>query len=335
MKQAQFVTRHEREWEEFARWLDKRADSPRGARAGRDGQGLRDEDMPARYRRLCQQLALARRRGYSPVVTARLQELMQRGHNVLYRPAPPRWRRVLEFLVAGFPRLVRAQRGCLWASSALFVLSTVAMYAAVRWRPELVHSLFDPRQLADFESMYDPAAPGARLGRDSGSDLAMFGYYIANNIGIGFRTFASGLLAGIGSLLVLVFNGVIFGAVAAHLQGIGHGGPFWRFVVGHSAPELSAIVVAGTAGLRLGLDLVAPGRRGRIDALVEGGKVGGKLCLGVLAMLLFAAFVEAFWSSIGSIPGPVKFAVGGLLWALVLGWLGFAGRDRRARGGRP
>src|SRR3546814_6586755 len=69
---------------------------------------------------------------------------------------------------------------------------------------------------------------------------------------IGFRTFAGGLLAGVGSLLVLVFNGVMFGTVAAHLQGIGHGGPFWRFVVGHAAPELSALVVAGTAGLRLG-----------------------------------------------------------------------------------
>src|SRR5690606_37776480 len=333
MRQAHFVARHEREWEEFGRWLDARADSPRDARAARGWQGLRDEDMPARYRRLCQQLALALRRGYSPVVTARLQELMQRGHNALYRPASPRWRRALEFLVADFPRLVRAQRGCLWASAALFVASTVAMYLAVRWRPELVHSLFDPRQLAQFESMYDPAAPGARLGRDSGSDLAMFGFYIVNNVSIGFRTFASGLLAGVGSLAALVFNGVVFGAVAAHLQGIGHGDPFWRFVAGHSAPELSAIVVAGTAGLRLGLALVAPGRRSRRDALVESGKVGGKLCIGVFAMLLLAAFVEAFWSSIGSIPGPVKFAVGGALWVLVPGWLGWAGRGKD-RGGR-
>lgn len=332
MRQMHFVARHEREWMEFERWLDARAGSPRTARAERNWQGLRDEDMPVRYRRLCQQLALARRRDYSPVVTARLQDLMQRGHNALYRPPPPRWRRALEFLVADFPRLVRAQRGCLWASAALFVVSTVAMYFAVRWRPELVHSLFDTRQLAQFESMYDPAAASAKLGRESGTDLAMFGYYIANNISIGFRTFAGGLLAGVGSLLVLVFNGVMIGTVAAHLQGIGHGGPFWRFVVGHSAPELSAIVVSGTAGLRLGLGLIAPGRRSRIDALVEGGKVGGKLCIGVFAMLLFAAFVEAFWSSIGSIPGPVKFAVGGVLWALVLGWLGFGGRNAPVRG---
>src|SRR3546814_4167845 len=105
-----------------------------------------------------------------PVVTARLQDLMQRGHNALYRPAPPRWRRALEFLLADFPRLVRVQRGCLWASATLFVVSTVAMYLAVRWRPELVHSLLDPRKLAQFESMCDTAAAGAKLGRDSRQD---------------------------------------------------------------------------------------------------------------------------------------------------------------------
>src|SRR3546814_14615167 len=77
---------------------------------------------------------------------------------------------------------------CLWASATLFVVSTVAMYLAVRWRPELVHSLFDPRQLAQFESMYDPAAAGVKLGRDSGRDLQFFGLYIANNLSIGFRS---------------------------------------------------------------------------------------------------------------------------------------------------
>src|SRR3546814_1767048 len=97
-------------------------------------------------------------------------------------------------------------RSCLWASATLFVVSTVAMYLAVRWRPALVHSLFDPRQLAQFESMYDPVAAGAKLGRDSGRDLQMFGLYIANNISIGFRTFAGGLLAGVRSLLGLVLD---------------------------------------------------------------------------------------------------------------------------------
>ncbi|WP_309476022.1 stage II sporulation protein M, partial [Escherichia coli] len=79
-----------------------------------------------------------------------------------------------------------------------------------------------------------------------------------NNISIGLRTFAGGLLAGVGTILVLIANGVNIGAVAGHLQAIGHGDPFWRFVAGHAPLELTAIVIAGGAGLRLGLGLVAP-----------------------------------------------------------------------------
>lgn len=321
MRQAQFIERHNAEWELFAQWLAACADSPVAARRAHGWHGLRDEHVPARYRRLCHHLALARRRGYSPMVTDRLQDLMQRGHNALYRPAPPRAQRALEFLIAGFPRLVRAQRGCLWASIVLFAGAAVAMYLAVQLRPELIHSLYDAQKIAQFEQMYDPASPDAALGRDSGTDLQMFGYYIANNISIGFRTFASGLLFGAGTVALLVLNGLMIGGVAGHLQGIGHGDPFWRFVAGHSPFELTAIVIAGAAGLRLGLDLVAPGNRRRVDALISGGRVGGQLCIGIFAMLLMAAFIEAFWSSIGWIPASIKYAVGGVLWVLVLGWL--------------
>jgi uncharacterized membrane protein SpoIIM required for sporulation len=154
----------------------------------------------------------------------------------------------------------------------------------------------------------------------------MFGFYILNNISIGLRTFGSGLVAGIGPVIVLAMNGVTIGAVAGHLQAVGHGDPFWRFVAGHSAFELPAIVIAGGAGLRLGLDLIAPGRRRRVDALVDGGRQGAQLCLGVTAMLVLAAFIEAFWSSIGWMPAPVKFGVAAALWLLVLLWLWRGGR---------
>jgi uncharacterized membrane protein SpoIIM required for sporulation len=154
----------------------------------------------------------------------------------------------------------------------------------------------------------------------------MFGYYIMNNVSIGLRTFASGLLFGIGSIIVLLTNGLMIGSIAGHLQAVGHGDPFWRFVAGHAAPELTAIVLAGAAGLRLGLALVAPGRRRRVDALIDAGRTGARMCLGIFAMLVFAAFVEAFWSSIGWIPALVKYAVGATLWLIVLAWLTFGGR---------
>lgn len=327
MRQEQFVALHEAEWHAFEHWLETRGE-PRRALAQRNQGVVGDEQVPARYRRLCQQLALARRRGYSPVVTVRLQSLMQRGHNLMYRTATPRWRRALEFLLADFPRLVRSEPGCMWAAAALFVLPLAGMFALLQFYPELIHRMMAPAQLAQMEQMYDPAATHQKLGRESGGDWQMFGFYIMNNISIGLRTFASGLLAGIGTIVVLLVNGVTIGATFGHLQHIGHGDPLWRFVAGHAPFELTAIVLAGGAGLHLGLNLVAPGRRRRIDALVAAGRKGASLCLGIAFMLLVAAFIEAFWSSSVSIPGWIKYAVSAALWALVAAWLWRGGRDR-------
>ena len=328
MRQEHFIARHQAEWQAFEGWLDARGGRPRRARADRDWRGMDDVAVPAAYRRLTQQLGLARRRGYSPQLVERLQALVQRGHDVMYRPPPPRWRRSVEFLLADFPRLVRAERGAMLAALLMFALPLVLSFVAVQVRPELIHTLFEPVKLAEMEAMYDPAA--SKLGRDSGDDLQMFGYYVMNNVSIGLRTFASGLLAGIGPVLVLGMNGVMIGGMASHLQGVGLGDPFWRFVAGHGAFELTAIVIAGGAGLRLGLGVLAPGRQRRVDALVEGGRRGARLALGVFAMLVVAAFIEAFWSSIGWIPAAVKFGVSGALWVLVLLWLWRGGRDRHA-----
>jgi uncharacterized membrane protein SpoIIM required for sporulation len=319
MKQERFVALHSREWDSLQSWLNTLERQPK--RTLQQEQAL---DFPPSYRRLCHHLALARGRGYSHEVTERLQRIVQQGHRVLYRPPAPRWHRVATFLVAGFPRLVRAQWRCMLAAALLFYVPALLFLLLMQWRPELAHTVFSSAQLAQFEKMYDPA--NAHIGRSSGTDLQMFGYYVMNNVGIAFRTFASGLFFGVGAIYVLGANGVLIGGIAGHLTAIGYGGPFWRFVVGHSAFELSALVIAGGAGLQLGLTLLMPGRRRRGPALVEAGWVGAQLALGAFAMLLVAAFIEAYWSSVAALPDAVKFGSGALLWVLVLGWLWRGGR---------
>ncbi|GAB6195442.1 stage II sporulation protein M [Lysobacter xanthus] len=326
MRQDAFVARHGTEWADFERWLDTRGEDPRRARRERSTAAFDDAEAPARYRRITQHLALALRRGYSPPVTARLQALARRGHAVLYRAPAPQWRRVAIFLAAGFPRLVREEWRCMLGAAVLLYLPMAIVFAAILQRPELSSALFDPDQLAQFERMYDPADATRALGREAGTDVAMFGHYIFNNISIAFRAFASGALAAVGAVVVLVANGLIIGGVAGHLQAVGHGDPFWRFVCGHAAFELTAIVISGGAGLQIGLRLLAPGQRRRIDALAEGGRRGALLCAGVFVMLVVAAFIEAFWSSVAALPASVKFGVAALLWLAVGTWLLRGGR---------
>ncbi|KFN44139.1 stage II sporulation protein M [Arenimonas oryziterrae] len=319
MKQDVFTARYTAEWAMLERWLD--AQEHRRARTNATPPEFTEIEFPARYRRLCQQLALARGRGYSPLVVNRLQALMQRGHRLLYKPPVPRWRRITDYVLMDFPRLVRANARVMWLAALLLYLPMGAMIGAMQSHPELAQAFFEPNQQANMEEMYNPGAEHIGRDRESSGDLQMFGVYIWNNISIGFKTFASGLLLGVGTVFVLLSNGFEIGAVAGHLTVIGYGGPFWSFVVGHSSFELTAIVIFGGAGLRLGLAMIAPGRRSRARALQDAGWVGAHLALGGFVMLIVAAFIEAFWSSNGALPPVVKYSVGGVLWLFVLLWL--------------
>lgn len=320
MKQERFVALHDAEWTELETWL-----RGGGRKAWSSVLADRGVDFPAQYRRLCQHLAIARSRGYSHDVTDRLQRIVEAGHRRLYRPASPRWSRIGAFVVADFPRLVRREWKAMLVAATLLVVPTIVCMLLLQWRPEYAASIFGSAELEKFEKMYDPA--NDTLGRTSGTDVAMFGYYILNNVGIAFRTFASGLVFGIGAVYVLVTNGVVMGGLAGHLQAIGYGHPFWRFVAAHASFELTAIVVAGGAGLRMGHTLLAPGRLRRGPALREAGRTGAQLVLGAFLMLVVAAFIEAFWSSVAAFPDSVKFGSAAFLWLLVVVWLGWGGRS--------
>jgi uncharacterized membrane protein SpoIIM required for sporulation len=312
MKQKPFEHAHVQEWDEFEKFLDRsRAFDP--------------AELPARYRRLCQSLALAADRQYSPALVDRLNRLALRGHHTLYQNRSRQSQRVWEFIVGGFPALVRSEWRLVAAAAALFLGPLAALIGVLQLFPDFVHYLLSPEQLARFNEMYDPAA--RRIGmREADTSVLMFGFYIWNNVRIGFQTFAGGLLAGVGSVWFLASNGVVIGAVAGYLTEIGYALTFWSFVAGHSALELLAIVLSGAAGLRLGLAVIAPGNRSRRAALVMAAKPAVRIMYGAALMFLAAAFIEAFWSPLTDVPFRVKIGVGVALWVFMGAYFGMGGR---------
>lgn len=321
MKQSLFEQQFRHDWQLFEQQLTALEALAPGAR-----RHLDLATFPGRYRQLCHHQALARERGYSLSLIEHLDALVLRGYRQLYRPALPIARPLREFLLAGFPRAVRAQWRWQLASLIVFAGASLLLWWLVREQQEMVYSLLDVNSVENMESMYQPQAEH-RHNRDSEDDITMFGFYIYNNIGIAFRTFAGGLLFGIGSLVVMLFNGSYFGAVAAHLTNVGYQEPFFTFVIAHAAPELTAIVMAGGAGLKLGWSLLAPGPLRRIDALRQAAQAAMTIMYGVFLLLLLAAFIEAFWSPRLFAPA-IKYAVGTSLWLLLLAWLALAGRRR-------
>lgn len=317
MNRDEFVRRNEATWRQAEDLLDK-------LESGRKVEHELGE-LPAIYRRCCQHLAHARQRQYDSPLVTRLNRIALRGYHQLYRRPRMTPAAALRFLAADFPRLVRAHAGYFWLATALFYGPGIAMAIAVLLDQDAIYTLLDAQQLETFEEMYRRPATEER---GAEADFAAFGFYVFNNVAIAFRTFASGLFAGLGTLFFLVFNGLFLGAVFAHLVHVGIAPNLLSFVIGHGSLELTALVIAGVAGLRLGAATVSPGRYRRVEALRRAARVCVQLMLGVAAMLVGAAFLEAFWSSTAGVTQTTKIVIGSGAWIAVAAYLTFGGRRR-------
>ncbi len=284
------------------------------------------ENFPEQYRLLCHHLSLARSRHYSPLLVDRLERLVFNAHQLFYKRKSHFLSSILIYFTHDFARIIRKEWRWVLLSSGLFFGTLFGMLITLQYYPDMIYTVMSGEQLANMESMYDPSQEKIGRDRTSGSDFQMFGYYIFNNTGIGLKTFASGLMFGIGSVITLVFNGLTIGGVAGYLTYIGYGSTFWPFVSGHSALELTAIVLSGAAGFKLGFSIINPGRKSRLLSLRDSAKDALYMMYGVAVMFIMAAFVEAYWSSMSDIPALLKYSVGILNWLLLIAYFVLIGR---------
>lgn len=316
MKQEAFETLYSATWDRFETWV-RVLSGDRNAKLDPDGERLIGRQFPGMYRQICHHLSLARSRRYSLGLQQRLNQLALDGHQHLYRSRTPLHHALARFLVLEFPATFRRCWRFMLVAALLFYVPALAISAAMHYRPELIFSLMDPSDVSRFEEMFDPSNSVLGRERASDTDVLMFGYYIYNNISLGFQTFAGGLLFGLGSIFYLLYNGLYFGAVATHLTSAGFSRTFWTFVAAHSSFELTALVIFGGVGLMLGYGAIAPGRKPRWHAIRDRAVSSMPLVYGGTLMLVTAAFLEAFWSSTTWPPDYVKYAVGTALWLVL------------------
>jgi uncharacterized membrane protein SpoIIM required for sporulation len=318
MKQHEFEALHESLWQQVDAALDKPA------------QGNNSELLAEHYLQLCQQLAIAKERMYDSALVEQLNSRVLGLYRELYRYRAHTRLNFYAFLRRDFPLAIYRHRFYILVAFVMMVLPGLVTATWTYLDDEAIFSVLDGSQVRQMERLYDPEARKIGREREADTDILMFGFYIKNNIGIAFRCFASGLLLGIGTLFVLFFNGIFMGSIAGHLTRLDYVDTFYPFVVGHGAFELTAIVFSGAAGLRLGYSILDPGQSSRLDALRQAGRDVVPMLYGIVLMLTIAAFIEAFWSSSSSLPIALKYAVGAILWSLVLLY-SFSGRGHESR----
>lgn len=314
MKQKQFELQFSTLWREVENSLKEKSETASA--------------LPEQYRRLCQCLALALQRGYSPTLTNYLQKLVFDTHQKLYGASVERPILLRQWLGVEFPRLVRAEWRLLLATIVAFWGVALGLGALVWFHPEWAHSFMSSDELNRFQNMYQPGS--ISKGRGSEGDVVMFGFYIWNNVSICFRTFAGGIFAGIPALISIVFNGMHMGVVGSWLsQDAVTRETFWSFVITHSSFEITGLLLSGLSGMRLGLSLIHPGRLSRRHAVFATSQRIFPVIVGAALLTVLAAFFEAFWSANANISTNTKFVVGTICWVSVISFFLFAGRTKR------
>ena len=267
------------------------------------------------YRAAAADLALARRRFPMDPAVARLEDLVGRARHLVYA-AHARRESLVEFLGRRYWRRV-AERPLLLLVAAALLFAPMALSAL--WATADADSAASVVPAA-LGGPSDQGGDGADLGLTPAESTAMSAQIFVNNIRVTLLAFAGGISAGLLTAAALAFNGVVIGVVAGLAVQGDRTADFVQLVIPHGVLELSCIVVAGAAGLRMGWALVDPGRQRRSQALATEARAAVELALGTAPWLVLAGVVEGFVTPAGIGVAPalgVGAALGGAFWVLV------------------
>jgi uncharacterized membrane protein SpoIIM required for sporulation/uncharacterized RDD family membrane protein YckC len=296
-------------WGAFAELLDR-------VRARGGLRALGEDEVSAfvaQYRELTVDLARLRTasRGRDPDALFYLSRLVGAGHNLLYRQRPAGTREAWRYLTVGVPREVR--RSWLPVSLAAFLLFApgVATYAAIVRDPSLGPRLVSPGMIARAEGAAERERRGGGYLPERDAELRgplMTSMIMTNNLRVALSAFAGGMTAGVGTVLALVFNGFALGGPLAVYRNLGVLSNILGFVAAHGVIELTAIVLAGGAGLLVGSAILLPGALARRDAFFVRGRRALRLVAGSAALLVVAGVIEGTISP-SPLPHATKYAV--------------------------
>ena len=283
------------------------------------------DELVALYERVNTHLSTARTSLRDPALVGRLSALTAAAGAVVYGHRTRTWRAVLRFVTDTFPAAVWYARTFVLISTLLFVLPAVGLGTWLANSPAALDFAAPPAVREayveeEFEAYYS-SEPSAQFASE----------VTTNNIRVGIVAFAGGILLCLPTVFVLALNGLGVGAAGGMFAAAGQQPRFWGLILPHGALELTAVFVAGAAGLRLGWTLIDPGDRSRAEALIEEGRRAIVIVLGVVLMFVVAGLIEGFVTG-SPLPTWTRVGVGLLVELAFLVFVIVRGRAAAARG---
>ncbi len=303
---AEFIEKKQQSWNELEELLNN----------SRNANAKELNRLGYLYRRVTSDLAVARRDFPQDRCVIYLNDLASRAHSKVYQTSPFKRGSFFEFLRYGFPTVFRENIYFIGAAFLMFAMAYTGAYMSALRTPEFAESLVPDGYVTHIKE----------LGQDDWNDTSVefrnifAAFVMTNNIQVAFKAFAWGIMFMVGTVYILVFNGLYLGAIAGlcHVNGVGF--QLLSFVSPHGYIELTTIFIAGGAGMKLGYSLISPSTLTRKQTLVNAAKVAIKLIGGCVVLLVIAGLIEGFVSP-SNLSSAVKIGFGALTGIILFAYL--------------
>ncbi len=324
LKSSQFRRERAESWSELEQLIDRvERTGPRGLAADELSR------LPSLYRSAVSSLSVARAISLDKSLLGYLENLVGRAYLSVYSSKRSAGEAVLQFVLRSFPRTVRRYGLYLLGSVGILLLGLLCGMLLTLNDEDWYYGLV-PAAMAQGRT---PASTSEELRlvlypEDKQHPTAMLNVFASflftHNAKIGIIAFALGFAAAAPTVFLLFYNGLVLGAMGALYQSRGLGPDFWAWVLPHGVTELLAVCLCGMAGLALGMSLVFPGRRTRLDSLACRGREVALIVLGAVFLFFVAALIEGFFRQLVQAPAArwLMAASTLMLWIVYFGWVG-------------
>lgn len=286
------------------------------------------QELGLLYRQTASDLAAVREDAASRQLATYLNQLLGRCHNLIYLGHKPKVSGIVRFYRDTYPQVFRETLPQTLLVVAIFVFAGIIAWVVTLHDPAFAYRLLGPRMMETIEQrqMWTESIITVKPLASSG--------IMTNNLSVAFTTFALGITAGIGTVYMVIVNGVLMGVIGAATWKAGMALQLWSFVAPHGVLELPAIFIAGGAGLEIARGMLFPGLLPRKLSLSRAGGRAARLLLGTIPMLIIAGVIEGFFSPSGA-PVAMKFGLAAVLFLALAAYLFLSAKPRATNAAHP